>query len=425
MHPASSVLRRRARFLAGSAGALTLGAVVAQAITALAALVLAHASGPRGIGEISIGSAAVALVSDVTDFGTGTYIAREVAARSWAVVDAVTTAFRRSVPCATTCVVWAAGSIVVPGRPHWLSLILACYCYAFFASLSVSAIMRADGAFISVAVANILERLFLCVVVVVAVGVHGNVILAFAGGLAGGKLVSLTTNLAVAARRFGPLSDGRVQARPWSIYRHSASLGLSGLATDIQVLESPLVAFGGGVTGAGIYGAASKITGPLLTPMSAIASVVFNRLARHRDHPERARPDITRSMLAPVAYVIGVIPVEIFAPRIVRVALGPAFGIQTSDTLRVMAVTVIFAAAAQLTYTSLIALGHERRAAGSLWCTIPLGLLLTAAGARAGGPPLAAVGGLAAQATCLIWQAVLLRRLVSPPGARTALEPVV
>jgi O-antigen/teichoic acid export membrane protein len=367
---------------------LAVASLTAQAATFLATVIVAREAGVSAFGLLAAGIGVATIIVDLTDFGTSTYLLRELAADRVAPRSVLSVAFRR-VPLfiLVACLALLALSALVEVPPALGALAL--YPAALGFNLMTSGACRARMLFRRAAVAVVLDRIIL-LAAVLATGVFE---LAAGTGFVVGLVLgtSCASLVCLWPLRTAPHRHGRVLPLS-AVYRAGRHFGVATLAADLSTLEIPIVAAVAGPTSAGQFGAAQRVSGPLGIPASAVSAALFPRLAMRGG--KQARRQTARALLFLIPLAISFLTVGLFAEPIVRHALGPGYGSQTVACLQIVLGAVWLGSLNQVLYNLLQSQGRQREVAWGLAPVIVAGLVMTSLGAWHFGPVGAACGVL-------------------------------
>jgi O-antigen/teichoic acid export membrane protein len=262
-------------------------------------------------------------------------------------------------------------------------------------SVLLAGLLRARGDFAAATGWVLAERLLALTVVAVAVAL-GLRMTAYPLALLVGGFVSLCgmqSKLGLRPKR---------ATRRASLVRYilaSRSFGASGLLSDLQLLDTVLVAAVAGAPVAGYFTIAARVTGPIGVPATALSNVLFPRLAQKSGATEW-RAAIAAIVTLSVAVGACMVLLVGSAASLVPLLFGRAY-IAAVPCVQIYAVAMIFATANQPLAACLQAVGQHRRVALLISAVAVLSLALVTAGA-------AAAGGLGASLGFLVMQAVAL-----------------
>jgi O-antigen/teichoic acid export membrane protein len=238
---------------------------------------------------------------------------------------------------------------------------------------------------------GLVERALALVVtaILLMVGLKG---LALTIGLTAGNMLTL----ALVVFREGSPVPLRAPKRGdfLSMIRASRSFWAVSLVSQAMGLDATIVTLLAGGEAGGIYGAASRIIGPIGVAASAYAFVIFtsvSSIASSNSVGQHAVV-ISRSLrrLALAGFVLSIFCI-LLAPLVVSIALGDAYG----GSVSILRVVVLAAALNMINApmaAALQALGQEAQVARSIAIGVGVGLCGVALGATWG--PLEAAGGV-------------------------------
>ena len=201
----------------------------------------------------------------------------------------------------------------------------------------------------------------------------------FEASLAWGLWLSLVvgTSAASTAAWFSIATWGRPRfwrvkgSNPWTGARY---YGISAVALSGQQLDLPALAFVGGSSAAGLYGAVNRWTQPMGLFASAFSSASVPFVASAKDLRSALRHVSKSAWLLLVAVLVSGL-MAWAAPRIVTVLLGDAFE-SSATVLRLLALGTIPAILNQPMATALQARGHDRAVALTFSVSVAAQLIL-------------------------------------------------
>lgn len=318
------------------------GMAAAQVILAVGYSIAARAAGPAEFGQslsaIAIGAAAAGLL----DFGLTALQTRELASGRSSSSDVAAKLVDRLIVGALIALAANVVNLLLP-VPSPVVLAASAVALGTLGVQFVQVPLRASGRMHLVALATVTDKLAfgLVVVALISVGVGGAMAVVL------GVLAGLLTDVCCCLIALGPRHLRRVfgigrrgRPRRWMRgWRGASGYGLAGLVSSLQPLDVPLMSVAGGPLAAGVYGAVSRWTTPLLLPASAIAQVGV---------AHAAAAGSTRAALASlrrVAWIVGAaavasVAIAIFAKPLTVLVLGVAYE-GSSDALRVLALATI------------------------------------------------------------------------------------
>lgn len=188
-----------------------------------------------------------------------------------------------------------------------------------------------------------------------------------------------------------------------SMIRASKDFWAVSLVSQAMGLDATIVTLMDGGDAGGIYGAASRIVGPIGVAASAYAFVIFTSVSSlaHTKSTSQHTLTIGRSLrrLALAGFMLSIVCI-LLAPFVVSVSLGNAY----EGSVPIVRVVVLAAALNMINApmaAALQALGHEARVAKSVAVGVGVGICGVALGAT-WGPVEAASGVVLAQVLILI-----------------------
>lgn len=385
---------------------LTAASLLGQAETVFASIMLARRGGPNGFGTISIALGIVALLTDVSDFGSTTWAVREVSRGEMGHKGVI---FMLRWRLALTFLIAVVGICltVVFQRPNLsLTCLFAVYFCASCLSVLTMGLCRAQLRILRAACATLTERTVLAIVAVLGFAFHWQAPLTFAAGFAIGAIVGLLVCLRQSIRL--PVCGSEQYRSILGIYRASLAFGISGLASDLSNLEAPLVGYFGGLTVAGNFAAANRLSGPLGLPASAISSVLFPRLSRLEFREGRELGRRAYRYLLPIAGVVFILIVT--SGKLIPLILGRTFGNGTTVCINLILMSVVVGSANQISYCRLQAAGAQRAVSGIVVACMLTGLFACGIGSYSLGARGAACGVLSKELVTFVNMQILLRR---------------
>jgi O-antigen/teichoic acid export membrane protein len=355
------------------------------------------------------------LVVDLCDFGTSTFMSRELARNTMTARDVLRFNIRRLPYFSLVIPVWVLGcSLIDDGLPRAV-YVLGTYPMVLIASMAANATCRGVGYFGTAAIGSLIERGMLFGCTIIGVSLHADVALWYGLGLIAGSVAS---SIFCFSRAVGDRHEPRgPQCSLYSVYRRSRHFGLSGLATDLSSLEVPLVAAASGGVTAGQFGAANRVSGPLGVPASAISGALFPAVASQSRHA--ASRTTLRALLALLPLGIIFLLLGVFASTLVTRVLGTQYGSNTSFALQLILAATWLGSLNQIIYVLFQGTGRQREVARSLVVTMSAGLVFTTVGAYSAGAPGAAAGVVVKEVLTSIWVLILWRRLIQGPQAES------
>lgn len=401
--------RRRGRgsALGASVAGVFASGMAAQLFTACAALLVARSSGPSAFGFLSTCLALVVILSDLLDLGTSTVLVRESAAKTLpadyahALIVARSRYFGSLISLA-----WLAFATLLFRQYHMAMLGLALYLFAFPLNFGLASICRSVGRYGLTATLGASEKFgVLAVTGTVYITQRNWTLFAFALALG---LFSAASSVfySFASKQFpSSAAPSRSLSDLVVVYRRSFRLGISNLATDLNILEIPAVAVASSAAIAGQFAVAARFINVLGIPATAITSVMLPELSR-TGSKHRLKQLIRACAVPAVALAAGLGISFSFAPWLVSHFLGSSFGNGTATAVRITCIVVVLASVNQVLYTVLVA--RHRESVTALWVTACVlgGIVLAALGASLWGAPGAACGGVVAQAVLLVALAI-------------------
>lgn len=234
-----------------------------------------------------------------------------------------------------------------------------------------------------------------------------------------GGLGAVSLNVGLVRRRPPRDRVGPGGLRP--LFARTRPFWLAGLSAQLAQLGPALVGLVSGTAAAGAFGAANRLTGPLVILPASLANVALVSASQSPQGSRRHRPVIYRTTVSlTVVCTVMFVVISIAATPVCRVLLGDDF-LTAIGPLRILLAAFALVCVTQPLAAMLQGEGVERPVSRLLVCVSVTGLGLVLAGARLGGAQGAAWGVFAMQCGALIGVTVLVRRdpnrpAVSPSG---------
>lgn len=297
--------------------------------------VVAVQTGPTGFGVLSTGVALSSLAVDVIDFGANSHLLRRVAqGENW--LGRFFTLLIHRV-AASVCV----ATLLICARLTSTSALISLLCLL----LPYFAVVLVEGLFLSVlrglgrqnvaSVCQGLGRMFSALTALCLGWRLGHWTLVIPLGLALGTALSMTIAGIL-------LRDDIHWQRPAPLRRtilDGRHFGVSGLMSDLQLVDTPIVTAFAGPAAAGHYGVAGRVTSVLGIPISAFATIVLQRVAADRRNQERWFFRSLRQLVA--AYTGFSIMLILVVPRILPAALGQEWSAAITPLQIILAAMVL------------------------------------------------------------------------------------
>jgi O-antigen/teichoic acid export membrane protein len=348
--------------------------VLAGGVAAQLAVAATLALSARGLGRpvfglmvTVLGIAAVA--QDLLDFGSSTWLSRELASGRLSLGTVRATLRSRLAFVAVVCLASATVAGVV-GAALPLVAGVAVYVVGAVGNAGMHGRIRAHGQFRRSAAHTFAERLGWFGVAIVVVSLHPGRVWA-AAALVGGMGVSYGISSACAPRISADRSD---PVSLLTVYRRSRAFGLLGLSSDLQQLDATAAAGLGGVVVAANVGIASKLTGPVGMVAGAVSLVAFRGVARGG---RQARDSARSALRLSAALALAVAAAAPVLPIVAVAVLGSQYG-GARNAIIVYAIGTAFAVLNQPLAGVLTAAGHDRVVARIIGSAVVFGLVIGA-----------------------------------------------
>ncbi len=193
-------------------------------------------------------------------------------------------------------------------------------------------------------------------------------------------------------------------------YAQGVAFGVASTATGLQPLDVAITGLVGGPHLAGIYGAVSRWTAPLMLLPITIGQNEAPRIAGAADNRAAWR-FVRRGAILIAPSVIASLVIVVFARRVVAIMLGPEYATAT-DPFRILVMSVVLGGFGQLLVSYLQGRHQERAAAAILLSVVVVQMLLMAL-ASVEGSAVAVSGCVAlAQGSMSIGMYVVSRRTI-------------
>jgi O-antigen/teichoic acid export membrane protein len=398
---------------------LTVGAYVAQGANVLTYLLAARALGPAVFGPLS-GAIGIAIVAaGFGDFGINGWAIRALARSPSSIGLFSQTLTAKLTLAALMAVAWVVISIATFGR-YSLELpitLLAGYLLSLVVAGTLTVPFRASENMSVVGLVGAVEKL-------VALGVwlamqsfgryRPEIMLPVA--LVAGGIASVLCAVVFTPRHLLAITPPSLR-RMVELWRSSYSFGMVGVSAQIQRADVAIVSAIAGPLASGVYAAPARLTSFLSVVPASFSVAIFPRMARSSATGASRRTEVISSagMLAAMVLLLGC--VAVWAPALIRVALGPAY-LSSVLVLRIYLLVVLISAANQPLLALLQAEGHENYAGKVVVSSALVGLIGIALGAHAGGAAGAAGGAILLQLLqFLLFASKALRRFRPPRTA--------
>lgn len=337
----------------------------AQLIVAVMYVIAARSASPERFGAMVAAIALGAVAAGFLDFGSNSFLTRELARR--AIDESV--AMTRLLGKVTIATVLAASALITMrfwgASTLWMAAPVGCS-LVFSQAMQVHLRARAQG--IRVAGLVLLDKTCalgaLMALVLSGIGAVDALWLAVTLG-------SVVSGVGALIWRSSHPPLTRFWENPW---RGTAHYGLFGVAVSAQSLDVPLTSLVGGAGAAGLYGAVNRWTAPmaLLTTAYSQASLPFVASA---ENSREAWHRVRRTIWMPMVAALGSVIVAVTAPLVVDLLIGDQYQ-KSANVLSVMAVGAVFAVANQPMAVFLQSRGHERYVGYGTASVVALQLLM-------------------------------------------------
>ena len=387
----SSVRAQLGRFRHGmpaQASLYAMSSVVSQVLLAVLYLVAARRLGPSHFGTAVAGVAISAFLSGLVDFGLSTYWIRELSAGRISVRKFQAEALGKVVIGSSVGLVVGA-ALFLAGSNFWIAGPLT----SVVAIAQVTVIpLRAHQMPLRSFLVGVVDKGTSLVgyLAVGSLGAYGLGLALAVGGMTGAALAYSLMPVAYRRQWHG--------VRPSNAWRASKNFGLFGIGVSAQALDVTLLERLSGSQSAGIYGAVTRWTAPMMLAASAVATA-FVPIASAAPTARSAWNRLKASMWIIWLAVGGCGVVALIAPWLVGVVLGSRY--ESSVTvLRILAATAAFATINQVLVVLLQSRGRDAFVARAVLSSVALqavALVVTAS----------ALGALGASLSSALSQALL------------------
>lgn len=389
-----------------NSSALTVGAVFAQVLTAVALWLAARVLEPARFGLFVGLLGLVTLAATVADFGVNAVSIRWLAHHPEDGTAFTTTLSAKLLLAVVLGASWVALSVfgVALGMgaeaDGFVSALLGLYLVAAVISTTLAVPLRGRQRMTLVAIGGVLEELVVLVVTAVLLlglklGTEGVALGFVAGSVASAMFYAalLDPRLRVVRR---PTARDLVE-----LWHQSLDFGLSSLSVQLQRADVAIVGVIAGAQSAGIFAIPARLTNPLGIIPSAFSAALYPRVAADGDSSRAQRDAAVAGGIMLAVMVAAMAFVFATADWTVRFLLGPEYA-DAASVLRVYAVAMVAASATQPMAVYLQAVHDERYVARTVMGAAAVGLVLVGVGAAAGGATGAAFGFAAQQAMILL-----------------------
>lgn len=367
--------------LGGVAGSL----VLSQLILGAAYVVAARGISPAVLGVIATCAAIATVTATVFDAGLTDLMVREVASGQVAVGAARETICAKRRFTVLLLVPPLVGSLFIAPTPV-MAVVLGFLGIAVWESQTANGLLRAQERFARAAAGQLIGRTTGLAVVVAVQSVDPELALP-AGLLVGFVVEAVADRLALGPPPRGPRSMAVLAGHS----RQGIGYGLTSLAASAQQLDTPLVALGTGVTGAGLYAAAGRLLGPLGFLPTALALVGAPWLARARGDAPALHHEERRILRVAAVMCLAPLVAAGAGQLLIPILLGADY--RSSGTVfAVLAIGSVFSTANQPLAIILQNRARQRSVAETVAIGLGIGLAATFVLAVAGGAVWAAVG---------------------------------
>ena len=384
------------------------GRIVAAGAQAITLVIVARSLGPADFGLLSTLLGLAVIPQVVCDLGIGTYVLhkRAIVADSGSVTFALRVNGWTSALAAAVFVGILASVALVAGPVVFLAAPLALWVGAEKNADTWANVLIADRDVV-LSTAQLVVRRVLAAGLTIGLLIAGiDAILAYSVAVAIAAVGSSVWARAIIRPRLAPIEPQPLSAlirETWPYWTHS-------VATQARSLDAPITAAVAGVTQAGFYAAAGRLTNPLRILPTSLASVVLPHIARQGGHVSvETRRAIALLMIAMSGLFVALAAT---APLYIPWLLGDAFE-DAVLPVQIVVTGLIFGSAASILVSLHQARGGQRYVsfasiATSLYC-VPAVFL----GASMWG----AVGAaIALSSTFLLQSTLLLLRLRRRPN---------
>lgn len=403
--PATSAGGGAGMLLAGRIGGVAGSLIASQALIGLTYVLAARGMAPADLGRVTLCLAVGTVAATAFDLGTAPYLVREVAAGHATIQNArgLLRTKRRVTPLLILPPMLA-GMLIMPRLLD--GLVIGAFGWLLWESQNANSLLRAQERFSRAVSAQLSGRVLGLVTTAVLLSVLTSAPeLALAIGLTLGFAAEATLArafLGACGAAGATLHDlARVQ-------RRSVSFGFVSLAAVGQQLDIPLVSAGAGLTEGGIYGAATRLIGPLLFLSTALALVGAPWLARSQKDPAALRAKERRVLLWAGALALGPLTAVAVGPVLIPWVLGDQYA-DSGTVFSLLAVGGALATVGQGIGSILQNRGAERSVGTAIAVGLSLGLATTFGLAVVGGATSAAAGFVLGQLCIVAYLAVTLR----------------
>lgn len=394
-------VRRVRHGMPAQASLYAMSSVVSQVLLAVLYLVAARRLGPSHFGTAVAGIAISAFLSGLVDFGLSTYWIRELSAGRMSVRKFQSEALGKVVIGSSVGLV-AGAVLMLAGSDFWIAGPLTCV--VAIAQVAVVPLRAHQMPLRSFVVGIVDKGMSLLVYFALgSLGVYGLGLTLAAGGVTGAAFAYFLMPAAYRHQWHG--------VRPSNAWRSSKNFGLFGLGVSAQALDVTLLERLSGSEAAGIYGAVTRWTAPMMLAASAVATA-FVPIASAAPTARAAWSRLRASLWIIGLAVGGCGVVAMIAPWLVGLVLGSRYESSVA-VLRILAVTAAFATVNQVLVVLLQARGRDGFVAKAVLSSVALQAVALMALASALGALGASISSAIAQATlctaCVIGCRHLLR----------------
>jgi O-antigen/teichoic acid export membrane protein len=398
-HPAPIPRRgvgAQAILLAGSTG-------IAQVVTALLYVLAARSGSPSDLGHVVAAIALGTSLVGFADFGTNGLWVRELArGRSNRALMASRLYSKLLIAGILASLLGVFSWLLFPDTTYWMAAPVG---FALLANQTMQVPLRGMARAELVSFSILADRMIAGVVMAVAISVGAQAYSSLWLALTIGSLGAAAMGWFLTPKGLRLRPRIALRLNPW---KDAGYYGLSTLAISAQSLDLTILAFAGGPTAAGLYGAVNRWTQPIGLLVSAFSSASAPFVARSSTWHD-AWQHVKKGIWLLGIAIIGCLVIAIFAPAIVGIVIGDAYQ-DSAIVLRILALSVIPAIANQPLSVFLQSMGYDRPVAFVTMGTVILQLIAVAITSPLYGATGAAAGVGVVQVIILICLSLILRK---------------
>ncbi|WP_349269652.1 lipopolysaccharide biosynthesis protein [Mycolicibacterium parafortuitum] len=335
-----------------------------QLLTAGIYLIAARGTDPAAFGRVVAAIGVGLLAISLLEFGTNTLWLRELAAGRIGVDEYGT---RLTGKIAVNLIVGLFSFAILSAQHFGTAVLLTVpYCFSIQLATAINVGNRAAGLPHRIGWFTVADRLTAVVMLLVLMGIGVPAEVAMMIGLTLGGFTNAVISFFCMPVQFRPrfrFSRGN----PW---KGTGAFGAFGIATSVQSLDVTVLAVAGGAASAGLYGAVTRWTQPMMLLASAVAQVLAPLIAASSSNRAAIQKAFQQAWVLCLA-VTGCIGVAFFAPTLVSLLLGEEYA-DSGTVLRLLAIATIPAVMNQ-PLIALLQLRGLQRAVAISWGLVALG----------------------------------------------------